>query len=87
MHSNETLRQYYESMRHQAERLAGGLGDLAQRATVYHHLFEHSGRNHIFPLLAAHGAMWAKGYFRFGKRLGQICSWQYALPRKFVVAI
>ena len=56
------LEAYYDSLRSEAERLAGGLNDLAQRATVYHHLYEHSGGNHIFPLIAAHGAMWARGY-------------------------
>jgi hypothetical protein len=57
--------------------LAGGLHDLSQRATVYHHLYQHSDGNHIFPLIAAHGALWAGRYFRFGMQLGQICSWQY----------
>jgi hypothetical protein len=50
--------------------MAGGLRALAQRATVYHHLFAASGRNHVFPLIAAHGALWAGGYFRFGSKLG-----------------
>lgn len=68
----------YEALHRDARRLAGGLTDLARRATVYHHLFADSGRNHIFPLIAAHGAMWAGGYFRFGMRLGWCCSWQYA---------
>ena len=38
---------------------------------MYHHLFEHSGGNHIFPLIAAHGALWARGYFAFGTSLGR----------------
>ena len=42
---------------------------------MYHHLFEHSNRNHIFPLIAAHGALWAKGYFAFGMRLGDWLRW------------
>ena len=63
------------SLRRQATVLAGGLGDLAQRASVYHHLFKHSGANHCFPLLAAHGALWAGGYFRLGMRVGSILSW------------
>ncbi len=76
------LEAYYDSLRSEAERLAGGLNDLAQRATVYHHLYEHSGGNHIFPLIAAHGAMWARGYFGFGMKLGWCCSWQYAFSPK-----
>ena len=66
------------SLRREATSLAGGLGDLAQRASVYHHLFEHSGANHCFPLLAAHGALWASGYFRSGMRVGSIISWGHA---------
>lgn len=63
----------------EATKLAGGLLDLAQRASVYRHLYLASGRNHAFPLIAAHGALWAGGYFRFGLQLGRILSWQYAL--------
>jgi hypothetical protein len=73
------LRLEYSRLRAEAVRLAGGLNDLAQRATVYHHLFEHSGRNHAFPVIAAHGALWARGYFRFGMKLGWWLSWQDAL--------
>jgi hypothetical protein len=68
----------FQRIRQEAERLAGGLQDLAQRATVYHHLFWASGGNHAFPLIAAHGALWAGGYFRFGRRLAEWLSWQFA---------
>lgn len=60
------------TLRDQAVTLAGGTGDLAQRASVYHHLYAHSGGNHAFPLLAAHGALWASGYFRRGMRFGAL---------------
>lgn len=79
MCSKEFLRRYYARLQREGERLAGGLADLPQRAATYHHLFEHSGGNHVFPLIAAHGALWASGYFRFGMRLGACLSWQYAL--------
>lgn len=79
MITTESLRRFHNSLHRDAERLAGGLTDLAQRATVYHHLYEHSGRNHIFPLIAAHGALWARRYFRFGMKLGWWCSWQYVM--------
>jgi len=63
--------------------MAGGVHDLAQRAGVYHHLFAHSGRNHVFPLLAAHGALWARGHFQRGMRLGAALSLAHcASPRK-----
>ena len=67
-----------DALYREALRLAGGIHDLAQRATVYHHLYVHSGGNHVFPLLAAHGALWAKGYFRAGARAGAVLAWQYA---------
>jgi len=81
MTSTTDLLRAHDALRRDATRLAGGLSDLAQRAAVYHHLFEHSGRNHVFPLIAAHGALWAKGYFAFGMRLGTWLRWQYPLSR------
>ena len=59
-------------LRAEATALAGRTGDLVQRASVYHHLFADSGGNHSFPLLAAHGALWASGYFRAGVRFGSL---------------
>lgn len=76
------LRSVYEKWEREGTKLAGGLNDLAQRATVYHHLYEHSGRNHIFPLIAAHGALWARGYFAFGMQLGRVLSWQHCTSRR-----
>lgn len=57
--------------------LAGGLTDLAQRASVYFHLYEDSGGRNVFPLIAAHGALWASAYFARGMRAGWILSAQY----------
>src|SRR5262245_6659400 len=79
MQSVAELQRAYDSLVEEATRLAGGLTDLAQRATVYHHLFEHSGGSHIFPLIAAHGALWARGYFSFGMKLARVLSWQFPL--------
>lgn len=76
--SHETLRIQFEQLHEEAERLAGGLSDLARRATVYRHIFVESKGNHAFPLIAAHGALWAGGYFRFGMKLGALLAWQYA---------
>ncbi len=67
----------YHALRSEAETLAGNLTDLSRRATVYRHIFLASGGNHTFPLIAAHGALWAGGFFRFGMRLGAALSWQY----------
>src|ERR1700687_5938045 len=68
-----------DPLRREATAWAGSIGSLAQRASVYHHMFEHSGRNHAFPLLAAHGALWAKGYFQAGMRFGWATAWGEAM--------
>ncbi len=76
--SFHTMSRHYEQLRHEAERIAGANKDLAQRAAVYHYLYRHSGGNHVFPLIAAHGALWAGGYFRFGLRLGDwVARWRF----------
>jgi hypothetical protein len=71
------LRLAHQQLLDEATRLAGSLTALSQRATTYHHLFRDSGGNHVFPLIAAHGALWARGYFAFGMKLGRWLSWQY----------
>jgi hypothetical protein len=73
----ELMQNRYNELTCEATRLAGSLPQLSQRATVYRHLFLASGRNHTFPLIAAHGALWAGGYFRWGLQLGKLLSWQY----------
>lgn len=65
------------ALRAEGEKLAGGLTQLTQRATVYRHIYRASGGNHIFPLLAAHGALWARGYFNSAQWLAEVLSWQY----------
>ena len=77
--TGEGLRATYDELTQEGTRLAGRLPQLAQRATVYHHLYRCSDGNHVFPLIAAHGALWAGGYFRFGLRVGRVLVWQYAL--------
>lgn len=72
----------YQELRTEAEKLAGGLQDLSKRATIYRQIFLASGGNHTFPLIAAHGALWAGGYFRFGLGLGSALSWQYLFEPK-----
>ncbi len=52
--------------------LAGGPDDLTQRALVYLNLYRSSGGNHVFPLLAAHGALWASRHFKRGMRISRI---------------
>lgn len=77
MESLTQLQHAYDTLQAEAVRLAGTKHDLAQRAATYHHIYEASGRNHVFPLIAAHGALWARSYFAFGMRLGGVLSCQY----------
>ncbi|MCA9053102.1 MAG: hypothetical protein KDA75_04660 [Planctomycetaceae bacterium] len=75
--STDDLTKQWEHWHAEGSRLAGELEDLQQRASVYRYLFLASGGNHAFPLIAAHGALWAGGYFRFGLGLGRALSWMY----------
>jgi len=74
----DELQLQLQGWREEGEKLAGSLTQLAQRASVYRHIYRASGGNHIFPLIAAHGALWARGYFRWALDLGQKLAWQYA---------
>lgn len=72
------LKVAYDAIHEEATTLAGGLTDLAQRAAVYHHVYRHSGGNHAFPLIAAHGALWAREYFAMGLKMAELLSLQFA---------
>jgi hypothetical protein len=74
MISLDGLRHAYSERERQGTLLAGSIMDLDQRASVYYQLFLDSGRSHVFPLIAAHGALWAGGYFSFGMKLGTVLS-------------
>ena len=63
-----------EIARKDAARLAGGPGDLVQHAIAYHYLYRHSGGNFVFPLLAAHGALWARWYLIAGRTVAEVLS-------------
>jgi hypothetical protein len=69
----------YERLRKEGYELAGGLDDLVQRASMYHSMFVDSGRRNVFPLIAAHGALWGSGYFKRGIRGGKLLSVLYLL--------
>lgn len=69
----------YAALRNDGYLLSGGLGDLNRRAWVYHQMYLDSGKRSVFPLIAAHGALWATGYFRQGRMGGMIMSLPYLL--------
>ena len=58
----------------EGEELAGALGDFQQRAGAYCELYRHSNGNFVFPLIAAHGALWGAGYMRRGMFASQIAA-------------
>jgi hypothetical protein len=72
-----SLTSAYDQLYREAAFLAGGLSDFAQRAAVYRQIFRASQGNHAFGLIAAHGALWAAGEFRFGMRVCRLLAWQY----------
>ena len=69
----------YAALRKEGYLLAGELGDLNRRAWVYHQMYLDSGKRSVFPLIAAHGALWATAYFRQGQLGGKIFSLPYLL--------
>lgn len=69
----------YRALQAEALQLAGAPADVVQRAAVYRHMYRFSGGNHAFPLIAAHGALWSRGYCRAARRVAVMLSWQYAL--------
>ncbi|MDD0841341.1 hypothetical protein [Pseudomonas sp. Gutcm_11s] len=72
-----TLDLQHRHIHQEATLLAGALTDLAQRASVYHHLYQDSGGRNVFPLIAAHGALWGAGYFALGMKVGTLLSAQF----------
>lgn len=64
----------YEMLRSEGYALAGGVGDLQQRIRLYHRIYLESGKRHVFALIAAHGSLWATGYFKLGNLGARIAS-------------
>lgn len=62
----------HRRIRAEATRLAGGPHDVARRVLVYRQLYRRSGRNHVFPLIAAHGAIWGEAFIRRGRVMGHL---------------
>ena len=56
----------FRRFRAEGEALAGELGDFQERAGAYYQLYRHSAGNFVFPLIAAHGALWGAGHMRRG---------------------
>jgi hypothetical protein len=72
-----TLQSRYDALKAEATLLAGDLLDIPRRALILHNLYLDSGRNHYFSMIAAHGALWASGYFEAGGSLGRLIARRY----------
>lgn len=72
----------YQRLKSQAEILAGGLTDIPRRVAILASIYLDSGRNHAFSQMAAHGALWALGYFEAGGSLGRLIAKRYFYNRK-----
>ncbi len=73
----EQLREAHAQIKERATRLVGGLEDIPRRAALLHGTYLDSGGNHTFPQIAAHGALWAFGFFEVGGRLGRLIATRY----------
>ena len=80
--TQQDLATEYATIKAEAEVLAGDLMDIPQRATVLNEIYLDSGRNHTFPQIAVHGALWAFGFFEVGGRLGRLIAKRYFYSSK-----
>jgi hypothetical protein len=76
------LEKEYQSLRTEAEKLAGKPGDIRQRAVFLHEIFEDSKKNHCFAEIAMHGALWAYNFFETTGTLGKLISYRYFYDRE-----
>lgn len=67
----------YADLHAEADRLAGSLTDFPRRSALHLALYRDSGRQHPFPLLALHGALWGARFFETTGRLGQALRARY----------
>jgi hypothetical protein len=74
---NEDMDERYTALRRRAFELAGEPGDIVKRVIVLHQIYQDSRGNHTFPLIALHGALWAKGFFDTGGALSRLISQRY----------
>ncbi|HEY3729055.1 MAG TPA: hypothetical protein VGL51_17895 [Solirubrobacteraceae bacterium] len=71
----------YDELKAEAVRLAGGPGDMPQRVALLHSIFEDSERNHAFPEVALHGALWAYGFYERRGAVSRMIAYRYFYDR------
>lgn len=77
-----SLADAYNEIRAEATRLAGGPGDMPQRVALLHGIFEDSGRNHSFPEVALHGALWAYAFYERRGAVSRAITYRYFYDRE-----
>lgn len=70
----------FQMLQQEAERLAGGPRDVAQRVVFLHEIFLDSGNNHVFPEVALHGALWANQFFSRKNTLERLLIFKHKPP-------
>ena len=86
MASRDALQTRYFELKQEAARKArkaGGLLEIPRRVAILCDMFQDSGGNHVFPLIAAHGALWAFSDFEMGGSLGRLIATRFFLPCDF----
>lgn len=73
----QQLQAAYAAQKQDATQVAGDLLDIPRRAILLDAMYRDSGGNHVFPQLAAHGALWAYRFFEVGGRLGRMIAYRY----------
>ncbi len=83
--AHHPLHDEYQQLRAKAYGLVGGLNDFHRRAAVYAQLDEDAKGQNPFPLIAAHGALWASGFLPKAMLAGKVLALQYLYnPRKML---
>lgn len=72
----------YGQVRSEAALLAGGAGDIPQRVALLHAIFADSERNHAFPEVALHGALWAYAFYERRGAVNRMISYRYFYDRE-----
>jgi hypothetical protein len=82
MEASPDLSAAYQAVRAEAVRVAGGPGDIPQRAAMLHSIFLDSGGNHAFPEVALHGALWAYGFYERRGAVSRMIAYRYFYDRE-----
>lgn len=75
--SSAGLSSAYDSIRAEATRVAGAPLDMPQRAMFLYEIYQDSGGNYAFPLVALHGALWGYKFFEVTGPIGDEIALRY----------